>query len=93
MWPAAAGTGSRQTSPATHRTGSPTSGTISRSSRTVSGMWSLTTTGAKFDNVRGGYFKKATVPSGLFLGWTPPGVLLINFQVDGAYSSGGTIQG
>jgi hypothetical protein len=47
----------------------------------------------KLDNDRVRSFKKATVPSGLFLGWTPAGVLLINFQVDGAYSSSGTIQG
>ena len=47
----------------------------------------------KFDNDRARSFKKATVPSGLFLGWTPTGVLLLNFQVDGAYSSSGTVQG
>jgi hypothetical protein len=47
----------------------------------------------KLDNDRVRPFKKATVPSGLYLGWTPPGVLLINFQVDGADSNSGTIQG
>jgi len=43
MLPVATDTGGHQTSPATHRTGRPTSGTISRSSRTVSEMLSLTT--------------------------------------------------
>ncbi len=47
----------------------------------------------KFDNAKERSFKRATVPSGLYLGWTPPGVLLINFQVDGADSNSGTIQG
>ena len=46
----------------------------------------------KFDNDRVRFFTKATAPSGLFLNWTP-GVLLINFQVDGALSGDGTVQG
>jgi hypothetical protein len=46
----------------------------------------------KFDNDRVRFFTKATAPSGLFLNWTP-GVLLINFQVDGASANSGTIQG
>ena len=41
MRPVATATGNRQTSPATRRTGRPTSSTISRSRRTVSGMLSL----------------------------------------------------
>jgi hypothetical protein len=47
----------------------------------------------KFDNARARPFKGATAPSGLFLGWMPPGVLVLNFQVDGALSGSGTIQG
>jgi hypothetical protein len=47
----------------------------------------------KVDNDRVGSFKRASVPSGLFLGWTPTGVLLLNFQVDGALSGSGTVQG
>jgi hypothetical protein len=47
----------------------------------------------KVDNERQRSFKGATAPSGLYLGWNPLGVLLINFQIDGAYSSSGTIQG
>ena len=46
----------------------------------------------KFDNDRLRFFTNATAPSGLFLNWTP-GVLLINFQVDGASANSGTIQG
>jgi hypothetical protein len=46
----------------------------------------------RFDNDRVRFFTRATAPSGLFLNWTP-GVLLINFQVDGASANSGTIQG
>jgi hypothetical protein len=46
----------------------------------------------KLDNQKARPFKRATAPSGLFLGWGP-GVLLLNFQVDGALSDSGTIQG
>jgi len=47
----------------------------------------------KVDNERQRSFRGATAPSGLYLGWNPLGALLINFQIDGAYSSSGTIQG
>jgi hypothetical protein len=47
----------------------------------------------KVDNDRVRFFTRATATSGLFLGWTPTGVLLLNFQVDGALSGGGTVQG
>jgi hypothetical protein len=47
----------------------------------------------KVDNERQRSFRGATVSSGLNLGWTPLGVMLINFQIDGAYSSSGSIQG
>jgi hypothetical protein len=46
----------------------------------------------KFDNAKARSFTNATAPSGLYLGWSPS-VLLINFQVDGASSNSGTIQG
>jgi hypothetical protein len=46
----------------------------------------------KLDNGKEHRFSKATAPSGFYLGWTPS-VLLINFQVDGASSNSGTIQG
>jgi hypothetical protein len=46
----------------------------------------------KLDNGKEHRFNKATAPSGFYLGWSPS-VLLINFQVDGASSNSGTIQG
>jgi hypothetical protein len=46
----------------------------------------------KLDNGKARSFTKAIAPSGLYLGWSPS-VLLINFQIDGASSNSGTVQG
>jgi hypothetical protein len=47
----------------------------------------------KLDNGAAHSFKQATAPSGLFLSWMPIGVLVLNFQVDGALPGSGTVQG
>lgn len=45
------------------------------------------------DGNRSRFSKSAVGASGLFLGWTPPGVLLLNFQLDGSSANSGAMQG
>jgi hypothetical protein len=45
------------------------------------------------DGVKSHFSSAAVGPSGLFLNWTPLGVLLLNFQLDGASANSGTMHG
>ncbi len=45
------------------------------------------------DGAKRNFSSKAVGPTALFLNWTPLGVLLLNFQVDGASPNSGTMQG
>jgi len=92
MCPVATGTGSRQTSPANPQNWAPNKWHHIQIQSHRVGMLSLTT-GVKTRQRQSAPLQESHRALWPFLGWTPPGVLLINFQVDGAYSSSGTIQG